>query len=172
VDEISRLAIAARDGHDAALAEVIRRTQADVWRLCAHMAGRERADDLTQETFVRAWRSLSRFEARASFRTWVLTIARHTAIDALRAAARRPTTAALVPETHPVEPDPADIVTTNDLFAGLDPDRRMALLLTQLLGLSYEEAAAVCGVAVGTIRSRVSRGREDMVARLDRSREA
>ncbi|MBO0876760.1 MAG: hypothetical protein J2P19_25575 [Pseudonocardia sp.] len=49
---------------------------------------------------------------------------------------------------------------------GLDPDRRLAFLLTQLLGLSYLEAAQVCGCPVGTIRSRVARARDDLVAQL------
>jgi RNA polymerase sigma-70 factor (ECF subfamily) len=100
----------------------------------------------------------------------LLTIARHATIDALRSAARRPTTIPLDQEGH--EPDVADLITAEHALDSLEPDRRLALYLTQLLGLSYEEAAAVCGVPVGTIRSRVARGREDLAVRLDQRRRA
>jgi RNA polymerase sigma-70 factor (ECF subfamily) len=162
VDDLTQLALAAQQGDDRALAALIRATQGDVWRVCAHVAGAQAADDLAQETFLRAWRSLPRYEARASVRTWLLVIARRTAIDGLRAAGRRPAE----PSVDVPTPDHAGLVTTEHVFAGLDPERREALFLTQLLGLSYAEAAAVCGVPVGTIRSRVFRGREDMVAAL------
>jgi len=169
VDELTQLALAARAGDEEALAALIRRTQADVWRLCAHLAGHGRADDLTQETFLGMWRSLGRYRAQSSARTWLLTIARYTAVDALRAARRRPENATLlddvVDRSAPVA-DPADLVTIERLVAALDPDRRLALVLTQILGLSYAEAAAVCAVPVGTIRSRVARGRTDLLARL------
>lgn len=171
MDDATRLALAAQRGDEEALAALIRCTQPDVWRLCAHLTGRERADDLTQETFLRAWRSLPRFQAESSVRTWLLAIARHAAIDALRAARRRPVTVAVSDQEagappSPSAPDPAALVTTEALLAGLDPDRRLALFLTQLLGLSYAEAADVCGVPVGTIRSRVHRGRQDLAGGL------
>ena len=170
-EDLTGLALAARDGDEEALTVLIRHTQADVWRLCAHLAGRHRADDLTQETFIRAWRALPRYEARASVRTWLLAIAHNTAVDALRAARRRPETTAWPEDgagldVAPVA-DPAGVVTAEQLLAGLDPDRRLALFLTQLLGLSYAQAADICSVPVGTIRSRVSRGRQDLAQRLD-----
>jgi RNA polymerase sigma-70 factor (ECF subfamily) len=168
MDDLTALAAAAQQGDHDALAALVRRTQADVWRLCAHIAGRERADDLTQETFIRVWRSLPTFEARSGIRTWLLAIARHTAIDGLRAASRRPTVAALPADDAAAltVASPAGLVTTELLLAGLDPDRRTALWLTQILGLSYEEAATVCDVPVGTIRSRVARARADLAAQL------
>ena len=169
MDEATRLALAAQAGDEHALAALIRRLQPDVWRFCAHLAGRRRADDLTQETFLRAWRSLPRYQAKASIRTWILAIARHAVVDALRAEGRRPSTPVDVVEP-PAAPSPAGLVTTEQLLAGLDPDRRTALFLTQILGLPYAEAAAVAGVPIGTIRSRVARGREDLAAALEISR--
>jgi RNA polymerase sigma-70 factor (ECF subfamily) len=167
VDDLTELALAAQAGDDRSLAALIRATQADVWRLCAHLAGRHRADDLTQETFLRAWRSLPRFRARSGVRGWLLAIARNTSVDALRAAARRPQLAGDRPlPAAPAEPDHAAHVTTEVLLASLEPDRRLAIFLTQLLGLSYAEAAVVCGVPVGTIRSRVARGRQDLAGSL------
>jgi RNA polymerase sigma-70 factor (ECF subfamily) len=67
---------------------------------------------------------------------------------------------------HQVLPDPADAVLLVQLLAGLDPLRRAAFVLTQLLGLSYAEAAQVCGCPVGTIRSRVARARADLANQL------
>jgi len=63
-------------------------------------------------------------------------------------------------------PDPAGASALGQLVEGLDLDRRAAFVLTQLLGLTYAEAAAACGVPVGTIRSRVARAREDLLAAL------
>ena len=62
---------------------------------------------------------------------------------------------------------PDEAVLLRSLVTTLDLDRREAFVLTQLLGLSYAEAAAVCGCPVGTIRSRVARAREDLVAAMD-----
>jgi RNA polymerase sigma-70 factor, ECF subfamily len=67
---------------------------------------------------------------------------------------------------HQVLPDPAEAVLLTQLIAGLDPQRRAAFVLTQLLGLSYAEAAEVCGCPVGTIRSRVARARADLTGQL------
>ena len=65
-DPVTADALAAGGGDGAALERLVRATQADVWRLCAHLGSREDADDLTQETYLRAWRSLPRFRADAS----------------------------------------------------------------------------------------------------------
>ena len=168
MDDLTQLALRAQRGDDESLAELIRRTQPDVWWMCAHVAGRERADDLTQETFLRAWRALPRYRSEAGVRSWLLAIARNTAVDGLRAASRRPVGgAALAESLVPHAPDPANLVATHQLFDSLDPDRRTALFLTQLLGLSYAEAAVVCGVPVGTIRSRIARGRADLLGDLE-----
>jgi RNA polymerase sigma-70 factor (ECF subfamily) len=63
-------------------------------------------------------------------------------------------------------PDPTAATAIEDLVRGLDPDQRAAFVLTQLLGLGYTDAAVVCGVPVGTIRSRVARAREQLVVSL------
>jgi RNA polymerase sigma-70 factor (ECF subfamily) len=167
MDALTRLALVARDGDRAALAAFVERSQADVWRFCAHQLGREHADDATQETFLRAIGSLRTFRAEASARTWLLSIARRVCTDVIRRNVRRrrlfrrvsaqPLADALV---HGSEAD------LDDLVATLSPDRRSAFVLTQLLGLAYEEAAEVCGCPVGTIRSRVARARDDLVEQL------
>lgn len=141
-------------------------TQADVWRFSAHLAGREHADDITQDTYARAWRARDGFRKDASERAWLLAIARRAAADHIRAATRRRRLISdrSVPETPSA--DATGLVAIELLLAGLDPDRRIALYLTQVLGLSYAEAAEVCGCPPGTISSRVARAREDLAAQL------
>jgi RNA polymerase sigma-70 factor (ECF subfamily) len=161
VDEITAAALRARRGDAAAATAFVRGTQADVWRLCAHLASPAAADDLTQETYARAFASLHRFLGRAAARTWLLSIARRVCADEVRAQVRERRHE--VPEPGPLV-DHADTVTIRSLVAALEPERREAFVLTQLVGLSYAEAAEVCDCPVGTIRSRVSRARADLVA--------
>ncbi len=173
MDELARTAADAAGGDPLAAAALVRATQSDVWRLCAALGDRDSADDLTQETYLRAFGSLHRFENRSSVRTWLLSIARRVCADALRSRRRRRMT--LVGDDADLETlsrasgaDPvAEGATVADLLTRLDPDRREAFVLTQLLGLAYAEAAEVVGCPVGTIRSRVARARADLVASLD-----
>lgn len=167
MDDLTRLALAAGDGDRVALTAFVRATQADVWRLCAHLGGFDRADDLTQETFERALRSLPAFEGRSSARTWLLSIARRTCADSIRRRVRRRHLLARLGPAADEAADHAGAVDLDTLVGGLDQDRRVAFVLTQLLGLSYAAAAEVCECPVGTIRSRVARAREDLVDGLE-----
>ena len=174
MDELERIAAEAAEGDPLAAAALVRATQSEVWRLCAALGDRQSADDLTQETYLRAFGALHRFEGRSSFRTWLLSIARRVCADAVRTRRRR--RFSLVRDDADLESlaavADADTVaegaTVNDLLARLDVDRREAFVLTQLLGLSYAEAADVAGCPVGTIRSRVARARADLVDALAR----
>jgi RNA polymerase sigma-70 factor (ECF subfamily) len=172
VDELGTLAADAAGGDPLAAAALVRATQSDVWRLCAALGDAGTADDLTQETYLRAFGSLHRFEGRSSVRTWLLAIARRVCADAVRTRRRRRLTvvrddADLAEVPAPGGPDPVgESAGVADLLARMDPDRREAFVLTQLLGLSYAEAADVAGCAIGTIRSRVARGRADLVESL------
>ncbi len=160
MDAVTETALQARHGDAASAGAFVRATQTDVWRLCAHLSSRDSADDLTQETYARAFASLHRFAGRSSARTWLLSIARRVCADAVRAAVRSRS----APPDLRGAPDPAESVTLRALLDALDGDRREAFVLTQLVGLSYAEAADVCGCPVGTIRSRVARARADLVA--------
>ncbi|WP_375479239.1 sigma-70 family RNA polymerase sigma factor [uncultured Jatrophihabitans sp.] len=153
----------ARRGDATAAAAFVRATQADVWRLCAHLGSVEQADDLTQDTYARAFSSLHRFLGRSSARTWLLAIARRVCADAVRAAQRERRRPAQRAEQVA---DPSGSVAMRALVSALEPERREAFVLTQVLGLSYAEAADVCSCPVGTIRSRVARARADLVAEL------
>jgi RNA polymerase sigma-70 factor (ECF subfamily) len=169
VDELTRLAVSAGDGDRIALAAFVRRTQPEVWRLCRHLVGPVAADDVTQDVYLRALPALPGFRAEASARTWLLGIARRAAADAIRREQRR---RRLVPRRTASAPDPASAIAVESLLAPLDPDRREAFVLTQLLGLSYAEAAEIAGVAVGTIRSRVARARAELAEAATRAEEA
>ena len=161
---VTDLALRAGRGDKAALTEFIRLTQDDVWRLLAHLAGPEHADDLTQETYLRVLGALPRFQGRSTARTWLLSLARRAWVDSVRRDSARPRAASY--EAAPTE-DPStwgDVIDARSLLDELPPERREALVLTQVLGYTYEEAAKIAGVRVGTIRARVARARRDLVA--------
>jgi RNA polymerase sigma-70 factor (ECF subfamily) len=181
---VTAWAIAAGRGDRDALAAFVRATQQDVHRFVAHLSSAREADDLAQETYLRALRALPGFAGRSSARTWLLSVARHTTIDAIRSAARRPRTGGgedwetLADAAHRgrarsgAHSGAHEAVLLRALVTALDPDRRDAFVLTQVLDLGYAEAAEVCGCPVGTIRSRVARAREDLAAALEDRRAA
>lgn len=165
---VTQLALKAGRGDRKALDEFISATHKDVWRLLAHLSSPDTADDLTQETFLRVLGALPRFAARSSARTWILSLARRTWVDSIRHDRARPLKSATE-----YEDAQATTLTSNSwsewvdarlLIDELPEERREALILTQVLGFSYEEAAKIAGVRVGTIRSRVARARADIIA--------
>jgi RNA polymerase sigma-70 factor (ECF subfamily) len=172
-EQITAWAIAAGRGDDRALTAFVRATQRDVHRFVAHLSSPREADDLAQETYLRALRAMPDFAGRSSARTWLLSIARNTAADAVRLAGRRPRTtgvddpAALAERPGRTRSAVDEAVLLRTLVDGLDAERREAFLLTQVLDFSYAEAAEVCGCPVGTIRSRVARAREDLISAMD-----
>ena len=173
MDELTRLAHAARLGERGAIEAFIEASYDDVRRLCAALVDAGAADDLTQETYLRCMQALRRFRGEASARTWLLSIARRACMDELRSRTRRRRSADAAGDARALAvPDAAADVAVADLVARLSPDRRAAFVLTQLFRLPYEEVAAVCGCPVGTIRSRVARAREDLVTMLTEARPA
>ena len=181
MDDLTRLAISARDGDAAAFTAFVRASQADVWRFCARMIDAQRADDLVQDTFVRAWKSLLWFRADSQARTWLLAIAAHVVADHVRRTARRSRLLSVAGLRHQsLEADRAtaealangdrtDELATAALLEGLDVDRRAAFVLTQVVGCGYAETAEILGIPVGTVRSRVARARDELVTELRRA---
>jgi RNA polymerase sigma-70 factor (ECF subfamily) len=175
VDHLTNLLVAARDGDRNALERFVSETQGDVWRLCRYLGDARCADDLAQETYERAIGSLHRYRAEGPARGWLLTIARRTCVDHTRRATRRRllddrvrhTTTAGSLEGSIVMNDPTGRVDLDELLGALDDDRRSAFVLTQVLGLHYDEAADVLGCPIGTVRSRVSRARTDLIEMMD-----
>ncbi|MFF5223057.1 sigma-70 family RNA polymerase sigma factor [Micromonospora sp. NPDC000212] len=165
-EQVTAWALAAGTGDPQALAAFVRATQPQCWRFLRHLLADAETDDLVQETYLRAMRSLPRFAGRSTARTWLFGIARRVAADHLRAAGRRPATVALDAYDPPAAGRFEAGVALDALLRELPAERREAFLATQVLGLSYAEAARVCDCPVGTIRSRVARAREDLVAAL------
>lgn len=171
VDDLTVLFLAARDGDRYALTAAIRASQRDVWRLAAHLAGPNHADDVTQDTYLRAHRALPAFRGESSARTWLLSIARRTCADAVRQSTRQRRLAARIveregrPDRTTTAPAFDGLHALADLLQGLDDDRREAFVLTQVLGCSYAETAEIQQVAVGTVRSRIARAREELIER-------
>ncbi len=170
---VTDLALAAARGNERALEAFIKATQQDVWRFVTYLSDAGSADDLTQETFLRAIGAIERFSGRSSARTWLLSIARRAVADHIRHVQSRPRTA---PGADPEQVRNGDrhargfedLVEVTTMIANLIPEQREALLLTQLLGLPYADAALVCGCPVGTIRSRVARARDALLADAER----
>ena len=168
VDHLARTALAARDGDRVALEGFLRMVQADVWRLCRYMVDVQSADDLAQDALVKVVGSMHRITAEHNVRGWVLGIARHTCLDEIRRRQRRRRLQSDFESTRPETATAlgSDLVV-QDLVSRLDSERRDAFVLTQLVGLSYEETAAVCECPVGTVRSRVARARMDLQEMID-----
>jgi RNA polymerase sigma-70 factor (ECF subfamily) len=170
---VTEFALAAARGNERALEAFIKATQQDVWRFVSYLSDAGSADDLTQETFLRAIGAIERFSGRSTARTWLLSIARRVVADHIRHVQSRPRTAAgadpeRVPNAGRHSRGFEDLVEVTAMIATLSPEQREALLLTQLLGLPYADAAAVCGCPVGTIRSRVARARDALLADTER----
>ncbi|MET8975576.1 sigma-70 family RNA polymerase sigma factor [Streptomyces sp. NPDC004539] len=150
------LALAARDGDPVAGEAWTRALYRDVLRYVVHLgADPQAADDVVQDTFLRALTALHRFEGRSSARSWLLAIARHAVVDSHR---RR---AAQDPPRESAEAGAGfeEGVVLGELLGLLPPERREAFVLTQLAGWSYEEVARRADCPVGTVRSRVARAR-------------
>ncbi|MGW5097111.1 sigma-70 family RNA polymerase sigma factor [Streptomyces nodosus] len=169
-ETVTAIALAAARGDSDASERFVQALQLDVRRFVTYLAkDAQAADDLTQDTFLRALSSLHRFEGRSSARTWLLSIARRVVADSLRHAAVRPRVAdtadwQLAAERSQPKGLPGfdEGLALTELIEALSQDRREAFVLTQLSGLSYAEVAALRGCPVGTVRSRVSRARRSL----------
>jgi RNA polymerase sigma-70 factor (ECF subfamily) len=164
MDRLTVLALRAKTGDGRALETLIDETRPEVYRLCRYLGSPADPDDLTQETYERALRSIGSFRGEGPVRAWFLSIARRVCIDATRANIR----GRKLMELHQADqqPEPShdhSWLEIDELLAGLGEERREAFVLTQLVGLTYEEAAAVVRCPVGTIRSRVARARRDLL---------
>ena len=136
-------------------------------RVCGNAAD---ADDALQEAMLSIVRGLHRYDGRAAFGTWAYRIATNACLDELRRRTRRPRPG-LEHLPEPVsEHDPGDVAAASAdvdaALAELPPDYRAAVVLRDLCALDYAEIAEVLDVPVGTVRSRISRGRAAVAAHL------
>lgn len=131
----------------------------------------DRADDLVQETLVKAWHKQDTFQPGTNMRAWLFTILRNEFYSQMRKKGREVSDAegALTEAmaVHPEQSGKMDLADMRKALQGLPDDQREAIILVGATGLSYEEAAEVCGCAVGTVKSRVSRARARLAELLD-----
>ena len=160
---------AAREGDDRAIATLVRATQPAVWRLCSILGQPGEPADLAQETYLRVLKSMHTFRGDSPVLPWVLSIARRVCADHVRRTQRHRRLIDRVGRLGVArDPEHGSMGRNDDgsvvqLIESIDPDRRDAFVLTQYIGLSYDEAALVIGCPVGTIRSRVARARADLM---------
>lgn len=154
----------ARQGDLDAFEDLVRAYQADVWRFAYHFTrDRSMADDVTQDAFLRAFRFLKSFRGDSKFTSWLFRIARNCAMDALR---QRTGLAAKEPPPPLGPPDPQARLEIETALAAVSAEHREPFLLIEVFGLSYQEAADVLNVRVGTVKSRMHRARQAMMAAL------
>jgi RNA polymerase sigma-70 factor, ECF subfamily len=149
-----------------------------VVRVAARIVGREEAEDVSQDAFLRAFHRLPRFRADASFRAWLLQIAHNAAIDHLNRRRPEPVEAVEGHEDPEVAVTrlPAERLESRERMArlerklrGLSPDGRVALVLRDIEGLSYEEIAEITEAPLGTVKVRLFRARRDLIEMLRRN---
>ncbi len=178
--ETAELLDGIRRGDPDAFEALARQCAPRLFRLALRLTGRrEDAEDLVQETLVRALPALRRFEGRARLSTYLVRALGNLWKNRLRSRSRSPIVrwfkrgdegseepGAALPDGAP---DPLEQLQAQDRAAGvraavarLEPDRRLTLLLREVEELSYEEIAAITAVPVGTVRSRLARARDDL----------
>ena len=163
------LVAAAQEGDGHALDRLLRRHYDRLYALCRRLAGNEAdALDACQEALIALAKGLGRFDRRSAFTTWSYRVATNACLDELRRRARRPL--AIVPPDLPVSDDlaggAAARIDVDAALAQLSTDYRVAVVLRDMAGLSYEEIAETLAIPVGTVRSRIARGRAALVPLL------
>jgi len=178
VDEL--LLRRARKGDTEAFEQLMTPLEGLIWRVCWHYTGnREEASDCGQDTMLRIWRGLDSYRGDCAFESWVYRIAANCCMDSLRRK-KRDQSVSIEPLREqgfdPADPSPgtdekaerADALRQmREEIALLPEEQREALMMTQLDGLSYEEAAQRLGVEEGTVKSRVNRAKQKLRSRLE-----
>ena len=180
-DELVRLV---RGGESDAFAEIVRRTRRSAYLMARRITrNHEDADDVVQESYVKAFRALDRFEPGAPMTPWLLTIVARTALSAIRQGKRR--AAAPLDDPGPdggpplaervADPasDPAATVRRLDVeraYARLSEEHRVILALRVDGDLSYVAIADALNIPIGTVMSRLARAREALIEQMGRTR--
>lgn len=161
-DPVTHALLAAHDGDATAFERFVRLTIDDVTPYCRYLGDRDHLDDLVQDTYLRALRSLHTYRADTPGLRWLLTIARRACADAVHHHERARRTEL----TRRPTIDHTTTVEIELLLEELPDDQRQAFVLTQLLGYHYDDAAHICDCPIGTIRSRVARARTQLATTL------
>ena len=170
--EDAQLVRLTREGDLSAFNAIVERYQSHVFNLSARILGnRTTAEDATQDTFISAYGAIGKFRG-GSLRAWLLRIASNQSYDILRAAKRRPAQSLDESLENPSfqvrsgDETPEQAAVRNELgdeiqraITTLPEDQRTVLVLIDVQGLSYDEAAQAAGTSIGTVKSRLSRAR-------------
>jgi RNA polymerase sigma-70 factor (ECF subfamily) len=180
LDAVARGAV--RESESASLdvlASFVEKHRERVYRVAAHMVGaHEDADDVVQEAFLRAYRSLGRFRGDAAVETWLYRIVANVAVNHLRQRSRRrrfvgrlmrrPAAVARASESPAAQAEAVEVrAIVRDALDELSPDHRAVVVLFDLEGLTCAETARVLGVPEGTVRSRLHHARGRLRRRLE-----
>jgi len=173
---------AARGGDRTSLDLLLRRHYDRVFAVCRRVTGHESdAADAAQEAMILIVRGLDKFDGRSSFATWVYRIATNASLDELRRKRRRPLVGLGTSNDHELDDAPAehadpdsgaridgigDRILLDHALAGLAEDFRVPVVLRDVGCLDYGEIADVLGVPVGTVKSRIARGRAQLASTL------
>lgn len=170
----------AADGDQAAWDTIVRTYWRKVFNVAYRFVGTyEEAEDLTQEIFLKVFRSLATFDRRANFQTWLISISRNFCIDRYRSGRRdrevfaREVDAATVqveaPGLNPLARVELQdrVALLREALRALSPALRTAVLLRDVHELSYQEIADQLGIAEGTVKSRINRGRAELAKQIE-----
>lgn len=169
------LIIKAADGDIAAFEEIYRHTSGFVYSIALRvLCNRPEAEDVTQEVFIRVYKNLKNFAFRSSLSTWIYRIAMNATLNARNRYSRQSGNSVEyddevhAPETAPSADDPEDVrekeAELARLLAALSPEHRACVILREIEGLSYGEMADALHININTVRSRLSRAREALMA--------
>ena len=165
----------AQRGDERAFSIIVRAYQVPVFNYVLRLVGdRSLAEDLTQEIFLRVFQGLPRFSLRSKFTTWLFQVAKNRVLDELRAVERRPRATVDIDDVPPLEVLDAPFERLEAIDAvwraveALNVDLKMALLLRDIVGLSYTEIADSLEVTLATVKWRIYKAREDVQVALAR----
>lgn len=160
------------EGDESAFTELMRRHEDRIFAMALKMTG-NRADalDATQDTFIRAFRNAAKFRGDSAFGTWLYRIGLNSCHDLLRKRKRDPIPEEEIEQTGDHLPGVDEGVVLGMELSGaleaLQEDYRAAVLMHDLGGIPYEEIAAITAVSIGTVKSRISRGRRKLAELLE-----
>ena len=165
----------AQRGDERAFTLIVRAYETPVFNYVLRLVGdRSLAEDLTQEVFLRIFQGLPSFSLRSKFTTWMFQVTKNRVLDELRASERRPRAVVSLEDVPPLEvlDTPLEGVEAIDaLWRGIDDlnvDLKMALLLRDVVGLSYTEIADSLEVTLATVKWRIYKAREEVQLALAR----
>ena len=165
----------AQKGDERAFQTILETYEGPVYNYVLRMVGdRALAEDLTQEIFLRIYQGLAGFSLRCRFTTWLFQVAKNRVLDELRARERKPQSVVTLDDLPPLEvvDAPPELVEAIDAVwravALLNPDLKMALLLRDVVGLSYTEIADALEITLATVKWRIFKAREEVQLALER----